>query len=73
MYGEYPDKVRINKIKSAFEEINSIYIADGHHRAASAVKGRIKTKKRESELRRYRRVQLFSVRIISHDQLMIMP
>jgi len=28
----------ILKIKNAFEDIDSIYIADGHHRAASAVK-----------------------------------
>ncbi|HOO79034.1 MAG TPA: DUF1015 family protein [Lachnospiraceae bacterium] len=29
---------RINKIQNAFAEMNAIYIADGHHRCASAVK-----------------------------------
>ncbi len=32
------DKESIDKIQHAFETIDSIYIADGHHRAASAVK-----------------------------------
>ncbi len=32
------DKDDITKILKAFSEINEIYIADGHHRAASAVK-----------------------------------
>ena len=32
------DKNDINKIKTTFNNIDSIYIADGHHRAASAVK-----------------------------------
>ncbi len=32
------DNVSIDKIQHAFETIDSIYIADGHHRAASAVK-----------------------------------
>lgn len=32
------DENLIEKIRSAYEKIGSIYIADGHHRAASAVK-----------------------------------
>lgn len=32
------DREKVESIKHAFEEISSIYIADGHHRCASAVK-----------------------------------
>lgn len=32
------DKERIQLIRNSFEQISSIYIADGHHRCASAVK-----------------------------------
>jgi uncharacterized protein (DUF1015 family) len=32
------DPASVSKIKEAFADISSIYIADGHHRAASAVK-----------------------------------
>ena len=32
------DKTQVNTIYEAFRDIDSIYIADGHHRAASAVK-----------------------------------
>ena len=40
------DEVMVKQIAAAFEDINSIYIADGHHRCASAVKV---GKKRRSE------------------------
>ncbi len=42
------DKESINKIQNAFETIDSIYIADGHHRAASAVK--VGQKRRDANL-----------------------
>ena len=49
----------VQQIEQAFSKIDSIYIADGHHRAASAVKVRLKTPCRASGLRRNRRIQLF--------------
>ncbi len=39
----------INRIQSAFNSINQIYIADGHHRAASAVK--VGVKRREEAIK----------------------
>ncbi len=39
------DKAAVENIKNAFEKIDSIYIADGHHRAASAVKVGLKRRK----------------------------
>ena len=41
------DLKRINAIKQEFTHINQIYIADGHHRAASAVK--VGLKRREEQ------------------------
>lgn len=67
------DKVRINKIKSAFEEINSIYIADGHHRAASAVKVGLKRRKENPNYDGTEEFNYFLSVLFPHDQLMIMP
>lgn len=39
------DKNICGKISAIFETIHSVYIADGHHRAASAVKVRLKRRK----------------------------
>lgn len=39
------DEDRISQIQNAFQKISQIYIADGHHRAASAVKVSLKRRK----------------------------
>lgn len=64
---------RINEIKNAFTEINSIYIADGHHRAASAVKVGQKRRKENPDYTGDEEFNYFLSVLFPHDQLMIMP
>ena len=67
------EEERIINIKKAFEEIESIYIADGHHRAASAVKVGLK---RRNEMPNYtgeEEFNYFLTVLFPHDELMIMP
>lgn len=64
---------RINKIKDAFYEINSIYIADGHHRAASAVKVGLRRRKEHPGYSGEEEFNYFLSVLFPHDQLMIMP
>jgi uncharacterized protein (DUF1015 family) len=67
------DLNRINVIKNAFSEINSIYIADGHHRAASAVKVGQKRRKENPDYTGDEEFNYFLSVLFPHDQLMIMP
>jgi uncharacterized protein (DUF1015 family) len=64
---------RIKMLKTAFAEINSIYIADGHHRAASAVKVGLKRRKENSGYTGEEEFNYFLSVLFPHDQLMIMP
>lgn len=64
---------QIGAIKGAFEEIDSIYIADGHHRAASAVKVGIRRRKENPEYTGDEEFNYFLSVLFPHDQLMIMP
>jgi uncharacterized protein (DUF1015 family) len=60
-------------IRRAFTEIGSIYIADGHHRAASAVKVGIKRRKEHPDYTGSEEFNYFLSVLFPHDQLMIMP
>ncbi len=64
---------RVEQIKSSFAEIESIYIADGHHRAASAVKVGLKRRKENSDFTGEEEFNFFLSVLFPHDQLMIMP
>jgi uncharacterized protein (DUF1015 family) len=64
---------RIKMLKTAFAEINSIYIADGHHRAASAVKVGLKRRKENPGYTGQEEFNYFLSVLFPHDQLMIMP
>ncbi len=64
---------RIAGIKASFEEIDSIYIADGHHRAASAVKVGLKRRKENPGYTGAEEFNYFLSVLFPHDQLMIMP
>ncbi|MDD6401993.1 MAG: DUF1015 family protein [Lachnospiraceae bacterium] len=44
------DEDKINILSDAFSKMNEIYIADGHHRAASAVKVGIKRRNEKNEI-----------------------
>lgn len=63
------------KIKAAFENIDAIYIADGHHRAASAVKVGLKRREREGRTGAdgtYPESDYFLSVLFPHEQLKIM-
>ncbi len=64
---------KIEEIKKAFQEIDSIYIADGHHRAASAVKVGLKRRHENPEYTGEEEFNFFLSVLFPHDQLMIMP
>ena len=60
------------KIQGAFEKINEIYIADGHHRAASAVKVGLKRRQENPDFDGTEEYNYFLSVLFPHDQLMIM-
>ncbi len=66
------EEIKINSIRGAFEEIDSIYIADGHHRAASAVKVGLKRRKENQNFSKEEEFNYFLAVFFPHDELMIM-
>ncbi len=66
-------KNRIDTIRTAFREINNIYIADGHHRAASAVKVGLKRREEQPAYTGEEEFNYFLSVLFPHDQLMILP
>lgn len=60
-------------IRAGFSAINSIYIADGHHRAASAVKVGLKRRQENPAYTGEEEFNFFLSVLFSDDQLMIMP
>lgn len=60
-------------IQESFASINNIYIADGHHRAASAVKVGLKRRKDNPGYTGAEEFNFFLSVLFSDDQLMIMP
>lgn len=65
-----PEKIAI--IEKAFAEIDSIYIADGHHRAASAVKVGLKRREACPNYTGEEEFNFFLSVLFPDDQLMIM-
>lgn len=63
----------ISLIKDSFEKINEIYIADGHHRAASAVKVGLKRRAAGGEYDGTEEYNFFLSVLFPHDQLRILP
>lgn len=59
-------------IYRAFREIDRIYIADGHHRAASAVKVGLKRRKENAGFTGEEEFNYFLSVLFPHDELMIM-
>ena len=62
----------VARIRQAFEEIHEIYIADGHHRAASAVKVGLKRREENPDYDGTEEFNYFLSVLFPHDQLMIM-
>ena len=67
------DKEAVENIKNAFEKIDSIYIADGHHRAASAVKVGLKRRKNNPDYTGEEEFNYFLSVLFPDEQLMILP
>ena len=66
------DDAWIRTIRQAFAAMNSIYIADGHHRAASAVKTGIKRREAHPGYTGEEEFNYFLSVLFPDDQLMIM-
>ena len=66
------DKTDVENIKEAFANIGEIYIADGHHRAASAVKVGLKRRKENPGYDGTEEFNYFLSVLFPDDQLMIM-
>lgn len=62
----------IEKIENTFRDIDRIYIADGHHRAASAVKVGLKRRAENQNHDGTEEYNYFLSVLFPHDQLMIM-
>lgn len=67
------EKDEIAQIRQRFAEMNSLYIADGHHRAASAVKVGLKRRKEHPDYTGEEPFNYFLSVLFPDDQLMIMP
>lgn len=67
------DKADVNSVFEAFQTINSIYIADGHHRAASAVKVGLKRREEHPDYDGSEEFNTFLSVLFADEQLMIMP
>ena len=66
------DGERINKLKDSFAKISDIYIADGHHRAASAVKVGLKRREENPNYTGEEEFNYFLSVLFPHDQLKIL-
>lgn len=67
------DESDISTIQSAFEEIRRIYIADGHHRAASAVKVGLKRRQAKKGYTGQEEFNYFLSVLFPDNELTILP
>ena len=67
------DTEDVAAVREAFDTINSIYIADGHHRAASAVKVGMKRREEHPDYTGDEEFNYFLSVLFPDDELMIMP
>lgn len=63
----------VHDIRTAFSEIPDTYIADGHHRAASAVKVGLKRRAEKPDYTGKEPFNYFLSVLFPHNQLMILP
>jgi uncharacterized protein (DUF1015 family) len=66
------DESKVEKIQKAFEEINSLYIADGHHRAAAASRTRKIKMEENSNHTGNEEYNYFLAAIFPHDELRVL-
>lgn len=67
------DKTLIDKITSVFKEIDYLYIADGHHRAAASVKVGLKRREQNPDYKGDEEFNYFLAVLVPHDEVFIMP
>ncbi len=63
----------VNNMKKEFEKIPAVYIADGHHRAASAVKVGLKRREEQQEYTGNEEFNFFLSVLFPAEELLIMP
>lgn len=66
------DRLTIDKISALFQKMDSIYIADGHHRAASAIKAGLKKRKEHPDYQGTEEFNYFLCTLFSCDELKIL-
>ncbi|MGN0165916.1 MAG: DUF1015 domain-containing protein [Lachnospiraceae bacterium] len=67
------DAERNEMVRDAFEKTNTLYIADGHHRAASAVKVGLKRREENPDYTGTEEFNYFLSVLFAEEELMIMP
>ena len=67
------DPEKVSKISGAFAGVDSLYIADGHHRCASAATVCEKRRKQHPDYNGTEEFNYFMAVAFPHDQLLIMP
>ena len=67
------DITLVENVRKAFEGIDSVYIADGHHRAASAVKVGLKRRQENPEYTGNEEFNYFLSVLFPDEELMILP
>lgn len=67
------DSTVIGTIQDEFHKVNSIYIADGHHRAASAVKVGLKRREENPHFTGEEEFNYFLSVVFPYEQLTILP
>ena len=63
----------VKAVEEAFEKLSAAYIADGHHRAASAVKAGLKRRKENPDYTGKEPFNYFLSVLFPDDELMILP
>ena len=67
------EKENIEKLKKSFEEIDYLYIVDGHHRAAAAVRVQEIMREKDPSYDENKPYNFFMAAIFPHDELRILP
>lgn len=67
------DENLINSIKDEFSKLDNLYVADGHHRSASATKIKIKREKENKNHTGNEEYNFFLSVIFPHNQMKILP
>ena len=67
------DENLINSIKDEFSKLDHLYVADGHHRSASATKIKIKREKENKNHTGNEEYNFFLSVIFPHNQMKILP